>query len=51
VEKGFLTAKSAKDYAKYANANHWYLNLCDLGVKSLRPLRLMDFNFSTTPGV
>ena len=44
-----VTAENAKDCAKHAKIKHWYYVLCELCVKPLRPLRLMDFDFFNSP--
>jgi hypothetical protein len=59
LKKSFLTAKNTKPAcakasagkinAKYAKVIAYISALCDLCVKPLRPLRLMDFDFFNTP--
>ena len=44
-EKVLFNRKARKVGAKYAKLRHYNSILCDLCVNSLRPLRLLDFNF------
>jgi hypothetical protein len=45
VEKTKITAEYAEYYAKFAKLKTCYSYLCVLSEISLRPLRLIDFNF------
>jgi hypothetical protein len=47
VEKILFNRRVRKVVAKHTKLRHCYSVLCDLCVKPLRPLRLMDFNFLT----
>jgi hypothetical protein len=49
VEKVLFNRKVHKEGAKNAKLRTSNSALCDLCVKPLRPLRLMDFDFLNTP--
>jgi hypothetical protein len=48
VEKVLFNRRVRKVGAKDAKSKYYNSALCDLCVKTLRPLRLMDFNFFYT---
>ncbi len=48
VEKFNFNRKERKVVAKNAKVNYSYSSLCELCVESLRTLRLMDFNISSS---
>jgi hypothetical protein len=48
-EKDYFNRRALKAVAKDTKLKHCKSVLCDLGEKSLRPLRLMDFGFFKSP--